>query len=562
MREDDFNLIREPWIRVREQNGTVKEVSLLELFRDAHTFQALAGELPTQNAAVLRVLLAVLHTVFSRVDAEGAEIPLEELSNAQILARWGSIWHMGKFPVKPIETYLNSVMERFWLFDPVHPFFQCPAAKKLAGPDEKGILKCKAEKLNSAIDQSNNKARIFLGCSGEKMERLSYAEAARWLIHLVECGDAGLKESSQSKKNTRNIEKGSPGVGWLAKLGIVYAEGDNLFETMMLNFVLWPNGEGPDLEEETPLWELEQMPGEERQKLPWPDNMAALLTYPCRFVMLERKDGYVIGCDPLFGVFFDENEDAANLEQMTRRNGKKNENDSQYRPIAHEQGTFLWQEFNSLLSEGTEGSDQRPGVVRWIGSIQGRKQGLTRDKRIRFHSVSISHKNGSSIEQVEEDRLDLHANLISELGRDWRKVICQEVEFTQKVSWQLGYLAEGLWIAASGNKAPEGKAKDNAEKQVRRAKDAAVASFYQTMDLAFRSWVCGISAEDPNMEDKRREWRDFVRYRARAMGEDMALQAGPSAYAGHSVANKNKEPRFYSTAAVYGNFLRNINNIH
>lgn len=562
MREDDFNLISEPWIKVRKMEGDVAEVSLLELFREAHTYQALAGELPTQNAAVLRVLLAVLHTVFSRVDAEGAEISLEELSDAKILARWGSIWHMGKFPVKPIETYLNSVEERFWLFDPVHPFFQCPEAKKIAGPDEKGILKCKAEKLNSTIDQSNNKARIFLGCSGEKMERLTYAEAARWLIHLVECGDAGLKESSQSKKNTRNVEKGSPGVGWLAKLGIVYAEGDNLFETLMLNFVLWPNGEGPDLEEETPLWELEQMPGEERQKLPWPDNMAALLTYPCRFVMLERNDGYVIGCDPLFGVFFDENEDAANLEQMTRRNGKKNENYSQYRPMAHEQGTFLWQEFNSLLSEGAEGCDQRPGVVRWIGSIQGRKQGPARDKLIRFHSVSISHKNGSSIDRVEEDCLDLHIDLISELGRDWRKVICQEVEFTQKVSRQLGYLAEGLWIAASGSKAPAGKAKDNAERQVAKAKETAMAGFYGAMDLPFRSWLRGISAEDSDMEDKRKEWRNFARNRARAMGEELALQTGPSAYVGHSVENQKKESRFYSTATVYGNFLKNLKNIH
>lgn len=71
MKEIEFNLLTEPWIRVRLRDNTVREVSLTEALVSAQDYVDLAGEMPTQNAAVLRLLLAVLFTVFSRVDAKG-----------------------------------------------------------------------------------------------------------------------------------------------------------------------------------------------------------------------------------------------------------------------------------------------------------------------------------------------------------------------------------------------------------------------------------------------------------------------------------------------------------
>ena len=56
----------------------------------------LAGEMPTQDAAVLRLLLAVLFTVFSRVDAKGKPQPLAQSDDA--LERWSELWQLGRFP--------------------------------------------------------------------------------------------------------------------------------------------------------------------------------------------------------------------------------------------------------------------------------------------------------------------------------------------------------------------------------------------------------------------------------------------------------------------------------
>ena len=62
MKEIEFNLLTEPWIRVRLRDNTVREVSLTEALVSAQDYVDLAGEMPTQNAAVLRLLLAVLFT--------------------------------------------------------------------------------------------------------------------------------------------------------------------------------------------------------------------------------------------------------------------------------------------------------------------------------------------------------------------------------------------------------------------------------------------------------------------------------------------------------------------
>lgn len=53
-RECEFNLLDEPWIKVMKRDGTIDEVSLITVFEQAHLYTDLAGELATQNVAVLR----------------------------------------------------------------------------------------------------------------------------------------------------------------------------------------------------------------------------------------------------------------------------------------------------------------------------------------------------------------------------------------------------------------------------------------------------------------------------------------------------------------------------
>ena len=66
-----YNLLYENWISVIDKDGNPKQVSLMEVFEKASNFYDLAGDTKTQDFAVMRILLAVLHTVFSRFDYNG-----------------------------------------------------------------------------------------------------------------------------------------------------------------------------------------------------------------------------------------------------------------------------------------------------------------------------------------------------------------------------------------------------------------------------------------------------------------------------------------------------------
>lgn len=110
-----FNLLNEPWVSVvYDDRGATKEVSLLDLFQNAHNYKDLAGDTKTQDFAVLRVLLAVLHTVFSRFDANGQvyeylEVDerfrqLEAVDEADLIDyeddlydTWVNLWNRGQF---------------------------------------------------------------------------------------------------------------------------------------------------------------------------------------------------------------------------------------------------------------------------------------------------------------------------------------------------------------------------------------------------------------------------------------------------------------------------------
>lgn len=91
----EFNLLDEPWIRVLKKDCSEQEVSITEALIHAHEYLDLSGDMPEQDMAVLRLLLAVLHTVFSRVDENGQAGKME--TKPQARKRWKNLWMKGQF---------------------------------------------------------------------------------------------------------------------------------------------------------------------------------------------------------------------------------------------------------------------------------------------------------------------------------------------------------------------------------------------------------------------------------------------------------------------------------
>ena len=196
-----FNLLDEPWIRViTDDMGTMREVSLKEFFAHAHEYKDLAGNTKTQDFSVLRILLAVLHTVFSRFDANGNtyeflqtdnqwkqiskidEDDLEEYEDA-LLDTWSRIWDSGKFP-SVVNDYLEKWRDRFWLLDDKYPFMQVP--KELL-VDEDGKMNASpffGKNMNRTISESNNKVSVFSPKTVEYKEMLMLEWVMMDVVHF------------------------------------------------------------------------------------------------------------------------------------------------------------------------------------------------------------------------------------------------------------------------------------------------------------------------------------------------------------------------------------------
>ena len=91
MAAPEYNLIDEKWIRVLNKDSTVKQVSLLEVLVYAHEFVDLAGELITQDVAIMRILLAVLHTVFNREEFQFTDQRIKD-PKQRLREKWKFLW--------------------------------------------------------------------------------------------------------------------------------------------------------------------------------------------------------------------------------------------------------------------------------------------------------------------------------------------------------------------------------------------------------------------------------------------------------------------------------------
>lgn len=117
----------------------------------------------------------------------------------------------------------------------------------------------------------------------------------RWLLCVN-----GYDDTSAKPKG-----KGLPsvGAGWLGKIGFIQAQGDNLYETLMLNLTLLRDGR-ECWGESKPCWELEAPKSAERTEICCPDNPAQLLTLQSRRLLLHRTGENVDGFCLLGGDFF------------------------------------------------------------------------------------------------------------------------------------------------------------------------------------------------------------------------------------------------------------------
>ncbi len=514
-----YNLLDEGWILATDDDGNVKEYSVPEIFEHAHEVRALAGDIPQQDIVVLRFLLAVLYAVYLRNDAEGN--PSETDDPEEMYSRWKTLWDKRRFDARVIGEYLEEYRDRFYLFHPTHPFYQAPISK--------GTV-YRASKLNGALSESSNRFRLFKPVSDKESASMGFAEAARWLLFLHSYDDASLKSPSSSDAHLPPC-----GVGWLGKIGPICADGCNLFETLMLNFVL-VDADGCVFPSGVAVWELEKCRVDERTLIPTPDSPLVILTLQSRRVLLQRNQDRVIGYQLLGGdIVAKEN---AVIEQMTMWRKTAS---GDLVPRCLDPSRFLWRDFPSLLATSDGDAGRKPGIVSWLEVLIYKN--FINDGAVFFRCAGVVYgRNSGALEDLISDNVRFNSNLLGRVNGEWRGRIFDAIEKTDSCVEIFGGFAADVAIMS-------GMYKERSSKVFQSACETAFAR----LDQPFRRWLSSVDPSD-DIEIQFISWDRILEKQILSMGSEMIKSAGPLAMKNRSEKqSKNHSMNIFSEFRKFKN---------
>lgn len=547
-----YNLLDEKWIQVASKD-TVEKVSIKELFAGAAKYKELAGDMKTQDFAVMRVMLAILHTVFSRFDSNGDPYEFFEVDEESFLQigeleenylddyedalyqTWIDIWNAKEFP-KVVYEYLEKWRERFFLYDDKYPFFQ--VTKEVIEKDAAGGGEFYGKNINRLVSESNNKQAYFSPKDESYKEYIDDDELARWLITLQ-----GYIGTSDKKKvgSAKTYSK-----GWLYDLGGVYLQGNNIFETLMLNFVIAHNENNNLLKTQKPCWEAETI--EKNIELYFHngiDNIASLYTAWCREIFIDpnrtKEDKFVCFIAKLPEI---EHSDAF-LEPMTVwKYNDTGEYKDKYRPRKHDANKSMWRNFGLLTGVG-EGI-RKPGVIEWLNKLDDISDsvelGLDKEN-ITLCAVSMIDDGNSAswvpIDEVE-DSLNFKERVLVDTGdTGWIIRINKTIIDTKKTidSALKKFITDLLEIRNMG--------KSSYSKYLEQ--------FYFRIDLSFRKWIESIDI-DNDKDTKEIEWRNILKKAMKEYVDELVSNAGLRDYKGIGKGSGIK-----NIATIYNSFLYRLN---
>ncbi|WP_419702856.1 type I-E CRISPR-associated protein Cse1/CasA [Promicromonospora sp. NFX87] len=515
-RAASFDLTKKPWIQVLGTDGRRREVSITELFREAENLREIVGEIPTQGFAILRLLLAVLH--------RAVEGPAS-------VADWVRIRDDWKQTVADVEEYLDEHRHRFDLRHAAAPFYQ--VADLRTG-------KNKAFELKKIIADVPDGHPYLTPRTGRGIERISWAEAARWLVHVHAFDTAGILSGAVGDPRVRDGKGYGIGTGWAGMLGGLFLRGETLKETLLLNLV-GHVGAGLEISgDDVPVWEREPH-GPAPEGRP-PAGPVCLYTWQSRRVRLVGDD---VGVTAVVLAQGDRNtpQNQHHLEPLTawryskaqtaKAKGKRHT----YMPREHDPARAMWRGLPGLLAGQGEKNGIEPGVLRWAAVLEA--DGHLPNGALTVQAVGIKYgTNNSVVEELVHDHLDLPPEIVAHGDGAAAHLARRAVDQAQLAVSALANLAQNLYLAAGGNSDSDGPAT--------RAREAG----YHDLEQPFRRWLLKLEP-DTDITELERAWQSEVRGVVARIGRELAEGSGPAAFVGRKVRGKQMdlgvaEVRFWS----------------
>ncbi len=512
-----FDLTDQPWLPVQRLDGGTDELSLTEVFRQAGDLRRLIGDVPTQEFALLRLLLAILH---------------DALDGPWELGDWADLWN-AEDPFAAVPGYLQEHRDRFDLLHAERPFYQ------VAGLHS---AKNEVSSLNRIVADVPN-GEPFFAMRRPGVERLGFAEAARWIVHVHAFDPSGIKTGMEGDERVKGGKVYPLGVGSSGALGGVLAEGRTLRETLLLNLIaLEEEIVETDGRSDVPIWRRPPTgpgPAADDPGIRRPSGVRDLYTWQSRRVLLHHDGraatGVVLGYgDPL------SMKAPWKLEPMTpwRRSPtqeKKLSRSPVYLPRQHDPARSAWRGLGSLLAPQRTSSDDTgrhaphslpPGIVRWLTMLTTEGELDPRDP-LRIRTIgAIYGTQQSVIDEIVDDSVLMSVVLLHEERPDYGAKALDAVRDAEEAVRALGRLAGDLARAAGSD--PES------------AEEAAKDRGFGALDEHYRRWLSGLAAHvAPGQAGV--QWRDTVRSVIARLGWELLDGASPAASEGRLVKGERGE---------------------
>ena len=546
-----FNLLDEPWIMCMDGTNQQVALSIRDIFSGRGGARKVVGDSPTQDYAVLRVLLAI----FWRAHA------------LDIAEAYGSDWDdfdwpewfdelreqlVGEQRDDVVLNYLDAYEDRFDLLSPTAPFMQVADLHTKSGA---------TRPVSFIVPEAAD--NFFTMRTAEGRESLALDEAARWLIHAQAYDFSGIKSGAEGDSRVKG-GKGYPiGTGWTGRTGgtVVLGSG-GLLETLILNTppsAVLDSEEGGAVSTDTPVWEREpdtaaQRPGSNDDIGSVPHGAVDLATWQARRIRLFFEDERAVQVLVSNGDRIPDAGKNVMGDPMTPYRYSPNQSkkgQTAYYPRPYDPTRTMWRALDALIAlEDDPGFDnkknkapKRPRNLSNLADLEA--DGYLDKTALDLALVSMEYgPQESSVAStfIATIGLPLVVLRADDTGRKVRNAVRTSAEKTSKAAISLGWFAGQLLVAAGGDYEFGTSTADR---------------FYARLEPLFLGWMSGLSFD--TAETAQVEWQKQVREQVLRDARELLRGAGTRAIVGREIdAGDSGKGRIISAGSLFRQLHRRL----
>jgi CRISPR system Cascade subunit CasA len=352
-----FNLTKESWIPVVNQDWQLEEISLIELFQTWGNLREIQGDNPPTILALHRFLIALLHHVYQGPKNEEHWEEIRDDDGQKVI------------------EYLQSNQELFDILHPDQPFMQ----------DPKLTVDLAGEIYQAYYLHGNNTSTVFCHEHEWSGSSISIAAGARLVIRLHTFDVGGRKPGSSV----------SAGVIPTMNAANVLVRGKTLKETLLLNLMQYDlENDKPSpksnlvKEKDLPVWEREIKPAAERI----PAGYIDYLTLQRRRVKLFCEGGKAVKI-----AFHQGDSLPRDISPTECGIAYRKTNKGDIFTVRLDLNRSLWRDSAAFLQSSDAGTC--PRIIEWLADLQA--AGLVED-RLNLQILGLTVDNAKPLGWTSE----------------------------------------------------------------------------------------------------------------------------------------------------------------